>query len=541
MKYSIIEINGKGRGMVASEFIAAGEIISVEPPVSFVIIEPYSEVCCGFCAKLCIANTVYVINSNDTVKYCSEKCITDDYEVHKHEMNCLKLLKNITLQFVDLDAIRLVIRIAIVSSIHQSNPSNGTVSQTTKELVDILQLVTVNNNLEYTNEASLLADKVFKILKINKLSSYTVDELKHLLLIMRCNAHRIYDSNGRILALGLFPLTSMINHSCQPNCSHSFEFSKNITELKPKLIIRAMKDIIKGEEIVYSYVPMYQSTEKRQLQLFQLYCFRCDCTRCSYNTSDSQNNGKFSIQEVYFNNDDSIIDLNDNNKISLETNQIRSLEDILSNNNNERNFFLKSLIDYSIIKQQNHSNQLNNPCHQLILQFYVQFLTVAVDEENEDCDYNVLTFAISLGTLAMGCLTKYIHVMDAESLKIEFLLIKGLKKLKTNHFNTIHSNYNYEEKIDKINRYYIIELLIKNMKSFGFYLVYEYEIVLRDLISHYINDILPNDDDNSSDTTTQVQVLIIQDESNIDEEVLIYLLYFNTLSKLYENKKQFLN
>lgn len=103
------------------------------------------------------------------------------------------------------------------------------------------------------------------------------EEAYHLLLAIQCNAHRIKDSLGRDMALGLFPMTSMLNHSCAPNCYHSFRVRQGE---QPVLIMRALRDISAGEELCYNYVPLYQSTAMRQTQLLSAYSFMCSCERC---------------------------------------------------------------------------------------------------------------------------------------------------------------------------------------------------------------------------------------------------------------------
>jgi hypothetical protein len=45
--------------------------------------------------------------------------------------------------------------------------------------------------------------------------------------------------------------------------------------------MRAIRDIPKGEELCYSYVNLYQSTETRREQLHKAYSFHCICQRCS--------------------------------------------------------------------------------------------------------------------------------------------------------------------------------------------------------------------------------------------------------------------
>jgi len=105
----------------------------------------------------------------------------------------------------------------------------------------------------------------------------TSSEAQQLLFAIQCNAHQVLDDESRAIGLGLFPLTSMMNHSCSPNCSHYFEIRQC---QPPRLIMVALQDIMAGEELTYSYVPLYQSTAKRREQLQKAYGFVCQCERC---------------------------------------------------------------------------------------------------------------------------------------------------------------------------------------------------------------------------------------------------------------------
>jgi SET domain len=70
----------------------------------------------------------------------------------------------------------------------------------------------------------------------------------------------------------------MMNHSCDPNCAHYYIVEQGKS---PRLIMRAIKDIKSQEELVYSYVHLYDSKLSRQEKLTGAYGFACSCSRCS--------------------------------------------------------------------------------------------------------------------------------------------------------------------------------------------------------------------------------------------------------------------
>ena len=76
------------------------------------------------------------------------------------------------------------------------------------------------------------------------------------------------------IANGLFPTASLLNHSCDPNCTKSF--------LGNKIVVKTTKEVEPGEELSVSYGPLYTNErwDKRQDVLKRDYHFVCSCVRC---------------------------------------------------------------------------------------------------------------------------------------------------------------------------------------------------------------------------------------------------------------------
>ncbi|KAK1407725.1 hypothetical protein QVD17_39349 [Tagetes erecta] len=89
---------------------------------------------------------------------------------------------------------------------------------------------------------------------------------------LACNAHTICDSELIPLGTGLYPVISIINHSCYPNSVLVFE-GRMAT-------IRAIQQIPKGSEVLISYIETAGSTMTRQKALKEQYFFTCSCPRC---------------------------------------------------------------------------------------------------------------------------------------------------------------------------------------------------------------------------------------------------------------------
>lgn len=110
--------------------------------------------------------------------------------------------------------------------------------------------------------------------------------LRHMLQL-QCNAQAITtiqqtgseenivtDSRQVRLATGIFPVVSLLNHSCSPNTSVSF--------VSTVATIRASQQIGKGQEILHCYGPhaSRMGVAERQQKLRSQYFFDCSCPAC---------------------------------------------------------------------------------------------------------------------------------------------------------------------------------------------------------------------------------------------------------------------
>lgn len=76
---------------------------------------------------------------------------------------------------------------------------------------------------------------------------------------------------------GLYELQSRINHSCSPNVEIQF------TEGNARLSVKALRDIVAGEELFISYMSgceLDRSRHSRQKYLLENYLFECWCIKC---------------------------------------------------------------------------------------------------------------------------------------------------------------------------------------------------------------------------------------------------------------------
>mmetsp|Transcript_24917 Transcript_24917/g.62791 ORF Transcript_24917/g.62791 Transcript_24917/m.62791 type:complete len:284 (+) Transcript_24917:737-1588(+) len=88
------------------------------------------------------------------------------------------------------------------------------------------------------------------------------EELKRLLLVVITNTHALEDPKSGQLHQGLFPqYGAMTNHSCVPNCTHTWYSApasgKSAESEEGRALcmaLRAVRDIARGEELTISYL-----------------------------------------------------------------------------------------------------------------------------------------------------------------------------------------------------------------------------------------------------------------------------------------------
>ncbi|XP_048968388.1 histone-lysine N-methyltransferase SMYD3 isoform X2 [Canis lupus baileyi] len=205
-------------------------------------------------------------------KYCSAKCQKKAWPDHKRECKCLKSCK----PRYPPDSVRLLGR--VVFKLMEETPSESeklysfydlesNINKLTEDKKDGLrQLVMTFQHFmrEEIQDASQLP------------SSFDIFEAFAKVI---CNAFTICNAEMQEVGVGLYPSMSLLNHSCDPNCSIVFN--------GPHLLLRAVRDIEAGEELTICYLDMLMTSEERRKQLKDQYCFECDCVRCETQDKDA--------------------------------------------------------------------------------------------------------------------------------------------------------------------------------------------------------------------------------------------------------------
>ncbi|KAL7067983.1 SET domain-containing protein [Cryptosporidium serpentis] len=327
----------KGRCIVANRYIKAGEVIWLECPFIHIVFEEFLDNVCDTCFKYIgtekMANVI-TCNGCGIVKYCSNICKSNSEGIHKFECKLMKnKFRNISKKCgVTFDRVRILFRFIIINLFFKNN--SGIFSNTQHEnklLYSSYEHVKtlVSHISEFCEERkSIYLSLAFELLSIcenlqyhktfgldnhgieaSSISLSTMD-LVEILCIIDSNSFGIpvfasnyyscyYDKMLRssnpienpsnslqlssillspnIIAWGLFPYASLINHSCEPNCSF---LGNDESTRYPYIEIRSTTNISKGDEITISYIELYESRKQRISQLYKTKYFICRCTRC---------------------------------------------------------------------------------------------------------------------------------------------------------------------------------------------------------------------------------------------------------------------
>lgn len=92
------------------------------------------------------------------------------------------------------------------------------------------------------------------------------------------------------LGIMIDPLISHLNHSCDPNAYVVMD--------GPKLQLRSLKDIKKGEEIFISYIDPTNPYARRQSELKERWFFDCKCSKCLKGPTHQEDKWAIALKDI---------------------------------------------------------------------------------------------------------------------------------------------------------------------------------------------------------------------------------------------------
>ncbi|KAL7597310.1 hypothetical protein Lser_V15G31106 [Lactuca serriola] len=254
--------------VVASKWVNRGlDNRSKCVPLKTDTIKRYYETVKSRCDWCFTSSNVKRCSSCQVVWYCGSKCQTSDWKVHRLECQLLAKLEKNRIKSLT-PSIRLMVKLYLRRKLQNEKVIPTSVTDNynlVKDLVSHISEVEEMQLVLYAQMASLVNI-------ILQWSTLNIKEIAENFSKLACNAHTICDSELIPLGTGLYPVISIINHSCSPNSVLVFE-GRIAT-------VRAMQTIPKGSEVLISYIETAGSTMTRQKALKDQYFFICSCPRC---------------------------------------------------------------------------------------------------------------------------------------------------------------------------------------------------------------------------------------------------------------------
>ncbi|XP_076750657.1 protein-lysine N-methyltransferase SMYD4 [Xylocopa sonorina] len=295
-----------GRHVVAKKFIEKGDILFLEKPVSFVLVNTDAYNLCQNCSCSNTDIPVPCTICSNTL-YCNENCLNKAWSSY-HCWECpgsqMELWKEIGIGHL---ALKVLLTCTTTTDRIKFNEMQNLVTNFDKLSIGALTefgiaaIMLTIYLFQYTNyfETNDLKDCLmtkfddqsfnldFNILTDNNKQLYISSLLLRYILQLIGNAHAITKPNvvlckdnspvveQCIVATGIYCSASMMNHSCDPNIIIIF--------VDQHMVVRASRDIFKDEEIFNCYGAHYRqmTMENRQKMLRSQYHFICKCKPCT--------------------------------------------------------------------------------------------------------------------------------------------------------------------------------------------------------------------------------------------------------------------
>ncbi|XP_065731602.1 histone-lysine N-methyltransferase SMYD3 isoform X2 [Phocoena phocoena] len=221
----------RGNGLRALAPLRPGELLFRSDPLAYTVCKGSRGVVCDRC--LLGKEKLMRCSQCRVAKYCSAKCQKKAWQDHKRECKCLKSCK----PRYPPDSVRLLGR--VVFKLMEETPSES------EKLYSFYDLESNINKLTEDKKEGLrqlvLTFQHFMREEIQDASQLPPSfDIFEAFAKVICNSFTICNAEMQEVGVGLYPSMSLLNHSCDPNCSIVFN--------GPHLLLRAVRDIEAGEE-----------------------------------------------------------------------------------------------------------------------------------------------------------------------------------------------------------------------------------------------------------------------------------------------------
>lgn len=311
----------RGRFATATRNIDAGEILLIEKPYSGVLLAEYAKTHCQNCFVKC--SIPLPCPKCPNVIFCSDKCLDVALKTyHSFECSILPIIWKSGCSITCHIALRIITQnnMDYYANLAKDLDNEPEGVYKTNDYRNLFYLVAheekrPKNDLLHRTQMAVFLTKLLELsgyfegkpkdIKLDDIKTMSIENVQteHLeligglilknLQILQFNAHEVselqcptprpsknivkHDGKSVFLAGAVYPTLALFNHSCDPGIVRYF--------CKSTVVIRAVKNINKGEEVAENYGPIFTtvSKEKRLAQLREQYWFDCTCRPCEEN------------------------------------------------------------------------------------------------------------------------------------------------------------------------------------------------------------------------------------------------------------------
>ncbi|CAG5100453.1 Similar to SMYD4: SET and MYND domain-containing protein 4 (Homo sapiens) [Cotesia congregata] len=297
----------RGRHVIANESIQKGDVLFVEKPFAFVPLDnATSDILCTHCCGL-ITDSAIPCRSCSSILYCSRECWMKSWSYHKFECSGYQseIWKQIGIAHLALKSLLISVETDDVTRFNDVEELVTNIDKLNSEDLIMYSVAAMMLTLylkKYTDFFTIIDIKKCLIDKFKSGNlSFPFDNsseesqklfigsiiLRHMLQLI-ANGHAItrlnlttavgadvFEEQQQRIAVGIYPSASMMNHSCDPTILTTFS--------NDYLIVKAIKDVVSGEEVFNCYGPYFRRMpfEERQKALKDQYRFDCKCKPCT--------------------------------------------------------------------------------------------------------------------------------------------------------------------------------------------------------------------------------------------------------------------
>ncbi|KAK6246149.1 hypothetical protein SCA6_009239 [Theobroma cacao] len=261
---SVSNLPDKGRSLVTTKDFYPGEVIISQEPYVFVPNNSLTESSCDGCFS---KSNLKKCSACQVVWYCGSTCQKLEWKLHRLECQALAKLDKERRKSVT-PTIRMMVKLYLRRKLQ----SERVIPVTAIDNYNLVEQL-VSHMLDIDEKQLVLYAQMANLVNlILGCPDIDIKEIAENFSKIACNAHTICDSELRPLGTGLYPVISIINHSCLPNSVLVFEGRL--------AVVRAVQHIPKDAEILISYIETATSTITRQKTLKEQYLFTCTCPCC---------------------------------------------------------------------------------------------------------------------------------------------------------------------------------------------------------------------------------------------------------------------